>query len=132
MGGLLAGGNVDRAFVAMPAWEQVGPIAWGQFSRQADLGNGLLLYPLEAFGTTLLALAAAISFHFDGVASRKIAPPRYSAALLCIAGSSSRSKPRRSCLVSETPTNRQPYGPAALVHSRLSDSRVPADPLLPQ
>jgi hypothetical protein len=52
MGGLLAGGNVDRAFVAMPAWEQMGAIAWEQFSRHADLGNGLVLYPLEAFGAT--------------------------------------------------------------------------------
>jgi hypothetical protein len=44
IGGLLAGGNVDRAFVAMPAWEHVGAIAWGQFSRHADLGNRLVLY----------------------------------------------------------------------------------------
>jgi hypothetical protein len=86
VGGLLAGGNVDRAFVAMPAWEQIGAIAWGQFSRHADLGNGLVLYPLEAFGATLLTLAAAISFHFDRVASRNAAVPLYSAALLCIAG----------------------------------------------
>jgi hypothetical protein len=86
MGGLLAGGNVDRTFVAMPAWEHVGAVAWGQFSRHADLGNGLVLYPLEAFGATLLTLAAAISFHFDRVASRNAAVPLYSAALLCIAG----------------------------------------------
>jgi hypothetical protein len=52
MGGLLAGGNVDRAFVAMPALEQMGAIAWEQFSRHADLSNGLVLYPLEAFGAT--------------------------------------------------------------------------------
>ena len=86
MGGLLAGGNVDRAFVAMRAWEHVGAVAWGQFSRHADLGNGLVLYPLEAFGATLLTLAAAISFHFDRVASRNAAVPLYSAALLCIVG----------------------------------------------
>ena len=44
----LAGGNIDRAFVAMPAWEEVGAIAWAEFSRYADLGNGLIFYPLEA------------------------------------------------------------------------------------
>jgi hypothetical protein len=26
--GLLAGGNIDWVFVAMPAWQQVGAIAW--------------------------------------------------------------------------------------------------------
>jgi hypothetical protein len=86
IGGLLAGGNVDRAFVAMPAWEHVGAIAWGQFSRHADLGNSLVLYPLEAFGSTLLTLAAASSFYFDRVTRRDAAAPLYIAALLCIAG----------------------------------------------
>jgi hypothetical protein len=33
LSGLLAGGNVDRAIVAMPAWEQVGAAAWAEFSR---------------------------------------------------------------------------------------------------
>ena len=85
-GGLLAGGNIDRGFVAMPAWEQVGSVAWGEFSRHADLGNGLFLYPLEAFGATLLTLAAAISFYFDRLASPKAAVPLYSATLFCVAG----------------------------------------------
>jgi hypothetical protein len=46
--GLLAGGNIDRAFVAMPAWQQIGATSWAEFSRHADLGNGLILYPAEA------------------------------------------------------------------------------------
>jgi hypothetical protein len=43
--GLLAGGNVDRAFVAMPALRQVGAIAWAEFSRHADLGTALSSIP---------------------------------------------------------------------------------------
>ena len=43
VGGLLTGGNVDRAFVAMPARAQTGAFAWVQFSRHADLGNGIVL-----------------------------------------------------------------------------------------
>ena len=39
LSGLLAGGDIDRAFVAMPAWQQVGAVAWAEFSRHADLGN---------------------------------------------------------------------------------------------
>lgn len=63
--GFLAGANVDRALVAMPAWHQVGAIAWADFSRHADLGNGRTLYPLEAFGSLFLTLAAALRFHLD-------------------------------------------------------------------
>ena len=35
--GLLAGFNLDRALVAMPAWNAVGAVAWAEFSRRADL-----------------------------------------------------------------------------------------------
>src|SRR5216684_8245748 len=61
LGGLLAGLDVDRTLVAMPAWQAVGPTAWAEFSRHADLGKGLFLYPLEAIGTFLLLMAAATS-----------------------------------------------------------------------
>ena len=50
VGGLLAGADVDRALVAMRAWQQVGPEAWAAFCQHADLGNGLVLYRVEAFG----------------------------------------------------------------------------------
>jgi hypothetical protein len=65
LGGLLAGSNFDRALLAMPAWRRLGPTAWTDFSRHADLGNGLILYPVEAIGAALLTIAAAISIHFD-------------------------------------------------------------------
>ena len=84
--GLLAGGNIDRAFVAMPAWQHVGALAWAEFSRHADLGNGLILYPLESIGGALLTLAAAISFHFDRSAPRAAAVPLYAAVLLLAGG----------------------------------------------
>jgi hypothetical protein len=50
---------------ALIGLEKVGPVAWAEFSRHADLGNGLVLYPLEAFGGFLFTLAAAVSFYFD-------------------------------------------------------------------
>jgi hypothetical protein len=40
----------------------------------------------RTFWATLLTIAAAISFHFDRLASRKAVVPLYSAALLCVAG----------------------------------------------
>lgn len=86
LSGLLAGGNVDRSFVAMPAWEQVGAPAWAEFSRHADLGNGLVLYPLEAVGAFLLILATAASLHVDRAAKRSIALPLYGAVAFAAGG----------------------------------------------
>lgn len=86
LSGLLAGGNVDRAIVAMPAWEQVGASAWAEFSRHADLGNGLFLYPFEAIGGFLLILAAAVSFHFDRATTGRSTLSLYGAVLFSVGG----------------------------------------------
>jgi hypothetical protein len=86
LSGLLAGGNVDRAIVAMPAWEQVGAPAWAEFSRHADLGNGLVLYPLEAIGAFLLILLATVSLYRDRAAKTPVMPPLCGAAVLAAAG----------------------------------------------
>lgn len=66
LGGILAGGVIDRVVVGGPAWHQLGAEAWAQYSRRADLGTGLVAYPIEGIGTALLLIAAAISFYFDG------------------------------------------------------------------
>ena len=78
--GLLAGGVVDRAIVGGPAWQELGAQAWAQYSRLADLGAGLLAYPIEGIGSTLLSLAATISHYVEssrvrGVTGPLIAPP---------------------------------------------------------
>ena len=84
--GLMAGGNFIRLFVEMPAWRQVGPVAWAAFSRHADLGTGLVIYPVVAIGGALLMLAAAIVFHFDRGAPRSAALPIYLSLALVIGG----------------------------------------------
>lgn len=84
--GFLAGTNVDRALVAMPAWHQVGPIAWADFSRHADLASGRILYPLEAFGSLLLTLATAVRFHLDRSTPRAAKVLLDAAASLSIGG----------------------------------------------
>jgi hypothetical protein len=86
LSGLLAGGNVDRAIVAMPAWEHVGALAWAQFSQRADLGNGIVLYPLEAIGAFLLIIAAIFSSLADRPVSSYSAARLSGAALLSAAG----------------------------------------------
>jgi hypothetical protein len=84
--GLLAGADVDRTLVAMPAWQQVGPIAWAEFSRHADLGNGLVFYPLIAIGGMLLTWAATVSCHFDRSVRREVKLALYAASALEVAG----------------------------------------------
>jgi hypothetical protein len=86
LGGFLAGGNVDRALVHMPAWRRVGARAWAEFSRHADLGNGRIWYPLEAIGGALVTIAAAVAFHFDPTAPRSAAVPLYAATALVLGG----------------------------------------------
>lgn len=84
--GFLAGTDLDRTLVAMPAWEHVGAIEWAAFSRHADLANGLFVYPVEAIGGTLLIAGAIASLSV--MRTKGGAPPRflYAALALSIAG----------------------------------------------
>lgn len=83
--GVLAGGIIDRVIVGGPAWHELGAQAWAQFSRQADLGTGLVAYPVEGIGATLLILAAALSNYFDSNGRRGVSLPLYFAAAFSIA-----------------------------------------------
>jgi len=60
--GLLAGLSLDRSLVAMPAWRRVGLRGWATFSRQADLRNGLVVYPVLGIGGPLLSIATAVAY----------------------------------------------------------------------
>ena len=75
-----AGAVADRAIVATPAWKHLGAGAWAAYSRRADLGNGLIVYPLYGVGLTALAIAAAVSHRSDRNAPRQAGPPIYLAA----------------------------------------------------
>jgi hypothetical protein len=87
LGGVLAGGNVNRNLVDMPAWRQVGALAWAAFSRHDDLSlNGMIVYPLEGIGGAALTIAAALAYHFDRTAPRAAAIPIYAAAVLVVGG----------------------------------------------
>jgi len=77
LSGILAGGAVDRAIVGGPAWHALGASVWAQYSRLADLGSGLVAYPIEGIGSALLIIATAISSHFDRAAARAVWLPLY-------------------------------------------------------
>ena len=61
-GGILAGATFDRGLVGMPALWQLGPKAWADYSRHADLSiRGTAFYPTLAFGNTILSIATAVA-----------------------------------------------------------------------
>lgn len=84
--GFLAGGNVDRTFVQMPAWSKVGVQGWAAYSRHADLENGLYLYPTEAIGGAILTIAATVFFYLDITATPAAALPIYLSVILVLGG----------------------------------------------
>jgi hypothetical protein len=85
--GMLASG-INRTLVDMPAWRRVGAPAWAEFSRWADLGQyGLVMYPLEGIGATVLSVVAAIIFaRSRSSKTRHGGLPIYAAALLALLG----------------------------------------------
>lgn len=83
--GLLAGGNIDRLLVATPAWTHVGLDAWADFTRHADLGNGIVVYPAMALGGTAFVALSAVVFAVTGRSPRQAAVPVFLAALLMLA-----------------------------------------------
>jgi hypothetical protein len=84
--GILAGGIVDRALVAAPAWRVLGAAAWAQYSLQADLGTGLVAYPFEGIGAFLLAISAAVSYRLDRPAGQPAGKLLYLAAAFSLCG----------------------------------------------
>ncbi len=83
---ILAGMNVNRALVEMPAWQETGPLAWAAYSRHADLSRiGAILYPLNAFAGAILSTAAVIRFRRDGSTPKAATIPLYLAPLLSMA-----------------------------------------------
>ena len=76
---------LDRGLIATPAWEQLGAVSWAAYSREADLGNGLVVYPVVGILPTVLALAAAVSHRLDRRSARRSASlPIYLTALFML------------------------------------------------
>ncbi|HXU73507.1 MAG TPA: hypothetical protein VN947_29515 [Polyangia bacterium] len=86
LGGLIAGLDMARLGIEMPAWRHVGAVAWAQFSRHADLGNGLIAFPVVAIGGALATIAALVIYRMGGGSPRSAALPMYAAAVLVVCG----------------------------------------------
>ncbi len=86
LSGILAGGAADRVIVGGPAWHALGAPAWAQYSRFADLGAGLVAYPIEGIGSALLIIAAAVSSRFYRAVTRAVSRPLYLAVAFSVIG----------------------------------------------
>lgn len=56
--GLLTGATLDQAVKQLPARKVIGAVAYSDYSRAADLGNGLIWYPVLGVGTAVLSVVA--------------------------------------------------------------------------
>jgi len=57
---LWAGAATFRVLIDLPARHVIGPVAFADLSRATDLSSGLVMYPVAAIGSALLAVAALI------------------------------------------------------------------------
>ena len=57
LSGIIAGVSFDVAFVKLPTRKRIGAIAYAQFARGNDLGNGKIVYPILGIGSIVLVLS---------------------------------------------------------------------------
>jgi hypothetical protein len=69
LNGLLAGGSIIRSLVELPAWKKISLSGFYEYARAADLGRGLVLYPVVGIVAALLVVLATIDAYLDGVNS---------------------------------------------------------------
>lgn len=58
--GLLSGASGDQSVKQLPARRRIGPVAYSDYSRAADLGNGIAWYAILGIGTAVLSVVTAI------------------------------------------------------------------------
>src|SRR5262245_46455329 len=65
--GLLAGASLDQSIKQLPARHRIGTVAYSQYSRAADLGNGILFYGILGIAAALFNIAAAITAYWQRI-----------------------------------------------------------------
>lgn len=58
--GLLSGASTDQSVKQLPARRRIGVVAYSDYSRAGDLGNGILMYAVLGIGAALLSVIVAI------------------------------------------------------------------------
>jgi hypothetical protein len=72
--GLLAGASFDVAAVKLPTRTRIGPVAYANFARGNDLGNGLVVYPALGISAAVFVFVTTITSYFAGVSPGVMAP----------------------------------------------------------
>ena len=67
--GLLAGASLDQSIKQLPARHRLGAVAFSQYSRSADLANGVAFYAVLGIGAAGLCISAALATHFQNIGS---------------------------------------------------------------
>ena len=62
--GIIAGVSFDVAMVKLPTRKRVGVVAYAQFARGNDMGNGIVVYPTIAILALLLIIATTFASYF--------------------------------------------------------------------
>jgi hypothetical protein len=84
LGGIVAGFSLNRELVDISAWNALGAVDWVRFTRHADLGPGLVVYPAEGLAALAATVGAAVAFHFDRTAPRSAAVPVHLAVVTAV------------------------------------------------
>jgi hypothetical protein len=64
--GILAGLSFDVAVVKLPTRKRIGAVAYANFVRGNDLGNGLIVYPAIGIVAALLVFVTTITAFLAG------------------------------------------------------------------
>ena len=72
--GLIAGASFDVATVKLPTRRRIGSVAYANFARGNDLGNGLIVYPAAGIVTALLVIGATITTYFTNASATVMVP----------------------------------------------------------
>jgi hypothetical protein len=102
--GLLAGASLDKAIVQLPARHRMGVVGFAAFSRAADLGNGLIVYPILGISAALLTISAALSAFFQGTPLGQVWP-LYISAILALLHSVTTARAAPNMLSLRQPTS---------------------------
>jgi hypothetical protein len=84
--GFLAGGNIYRYIIEVPAWRHLDITMWAEYSRHADLGNGIFLFAMEAIGNTILLGTASVLILSGKPLLKTVALPVHSATFFALIG----------------------------------------------
>jgi hypothetical protein len=81
--GLAAGICFDVATVKLPTRRRIGAVAYAQFARGNDLGNGLKIYPFLVVGGGVLLIALTVVGHVTSQ-PESLRYPLYAAGLASV------------------------------------------------